>query len=62
MLMHTDRVIGCVEFRRLRVVPCSSLVDSTNSVLVLAVLHQVSDFLPSVSDGSLHHLDKMCIL
>lgn len=55
---HTNRVVGLVEVRSLRVVSCSSLVDSTDSVLVLVVLHQVGDFLPGVSDGAFHHLDK----
>lgn len=55
---HTNGVVGLVQIRRLGVVSCSSFVDSTNSVLVLVVLHQVGDFLPSVSDGALHHLYK----
>lgn len=55
---HTDGVVGLVEVRILRIVSCSSLVDSTNSVLILIVLHQAGDFLPGVSDGALHHLDK----
>ncbi len=55
---HTDGVIGLVQIRSLGVVSCSGFVDSTNSVLVLVVLHQVGDFLPGVSDGALHHLCK----
>ena len=58
---HTDGVIGLVEFRRLRVVSCSSLVDSTNSVLILVVLYQVGNFLPGVPDCALHHLDKKSV-
>lgn len=56
--MNTDRVIGLVEIRSLRVVSSSSLVDGTNSVLVIVVLHQICDFLSGVSDGAFHHLRK----
>lgn len=59
---YTDGVVGLVQVRSLRIVSCSSLVDSTDSVLILIVLHQAGYFLPGVSDGALHNLDKKRML
>lgn len=56
--MSTNWVVGLVEIRSLRVVSSSGLVDGTNSVLVLVVLHQICDFLSGVSDGAFYHLHK----